>query len=410
MKEVNINYNTALYRRNSNGEPYIWQCDVFDHQTVIVQHGVVGKKISTDFYKTERNVEDEVKSRYNAKIKSGYKTITAIKDSNTWPVEGSVQQLRDWLATYLPYDRTTADGVLLPMLAKVYDEKVFSRCSLYLGQYKINGLRCFAKPYIKSGDLFQSYGFQFQSREGTYWHSLNTLEDYLLNVIPNSILDEMIANEYVFDGEVYLPGHTVNEINHFVKDSNCAENKLIQYWVYDIAIEETPQWKRTRFLENNFHEFVQVFTGLESHFNNKNRFVVLNAVDVTNHEEALHARNKFIDLGFEGLILRNPNASYDYGQRRVGVMVKYKKTDDGVFTIVDIKPEGVKRKNIALIVCKNDINDELFECHLSATLKEQEQWLCEREKHIGRRLLISYSERSGVNKVPFHVKKVIPYD
>ena len=91
-------------------------------------------------------------------------------------------------------------------------------------------------------------------------------------------------------------------------------------------------------------------------------------------------------------------------------MVKYKRADDGVFTIVDIKPEGVKRKNIALIVCKNDINDELFECHLSATLKEQEQWLREREKHIGHRLFITFGERSGVNNLPFHVKKVIPYD
>ena len=410
MKEDNINYKSALYRRNSNGEPYVWQCNAFDSQTVVVKHGIVGKKISTDFYKTNRNVNDEIKSRRNAKIKSGYKAITAIKDSNTLPVEGSIQQLRDWLATYLPHDRTTADGVLLPMLAKVYDDKVFARCPYYLGQYKINGLRCFAKPYVKSGDLFRPYGFQFQSREGTYWRSLNTLEDYLLEIIPHDILDEMIANEYVFDGEVYLPGHSVNEIDHFVKDPNCAENKLIQYWVYDIAIEETPQWKRTHFLEDNFHEFIQVFTGLESHLNNNNRFVVLNTVDVTNNEEATTARDKYIDLGFEGLILRNPDAAYDYGKRRVGVMVKYKRADDGIFTIVDIKPEGVKRKNVALIVCKNDINDELFECHLSATLKEQEQWLNEREKHIGHRLFITYGERSGIAKVPFHVKQVIPYD
>ena len=407
MKDVNINYNTALYRRNSNGEPYIWQCKAFDHQTVVVQHGIVGKKISTDFYKTERNVEDEIKSRRNAKIKSGYKAITAIKDSNTWPVEGSVQQLRDWLATYLPHDRTTADGVLLPMLAKVYDEKVFSRCSMYLGQYKINDLRCFAKPYIKSGDLFQSYGFQFQSREGTYWHSLNTLEDYLLNIIPHSILDEMIDNEYVFDGEVYLPGHTVNEIDHFVKDPNCIENKFIQYWVYDIAIDETPQWKRTHFLENNFHEYIQVFTGLESHLNNQNRFVVLNAVDVTNHEEALHARDKFIDLGFEGLILRNPNATYDYGKRRVGVMVKYKRADDGIFKIIDIKPDSKKRDGIPILICKNDINDELFECHLSYPIKKQKEILLNRELYINKLVYLSYTERSGIKSVPFHIKTVI---
>ena len=407
MKEVDINYKLALYRRNSNGEPYVWQCNAFDYRTVVVQHGVVGKKISTDFYRTERNVEDEVKSRRNAKIKSGYKAISAIRDSNTLPVEGSLQQLRDWLATYLPHDRTTADGVLLPMLAKVYDDKVFTRCPSYLGQYKINGLRCFAKPYIKSGDLFHPYGFKFQSREGTYWYSLSTLEDYLLDIIPHGILDEMIANEYVFDGEVYLPGHTVNEIDHFVKDPNCTENKLIQYWVYDIAIEETPQWKRTHYLENNFHEFIQVFTGLESHLNNKNRLVVLNAVDVTNHEEATHARDNFIDLGFEGLILRNPNASYDYGKRRVGVMVKYKRADDGVFKVIDIKPDSKKRDGIPILICKNDINDELFECHLSYSIKKQKEILLNRELYINKLVYLSYTERSGIKSVPFHIKTVV---
>lgn len=406
MKEYNIDYKLALYRRNSNGEPYVWQCTAVDSRTVAVQHGVVGKKISTDYYRTHRNVENEVKSRHNAKIKSGYKAISAIKDSNTLPVEGSLQQLRDWLATYLPHDRTTSDGVLLPMLAKVYDDKVFTRCSSYLGQYKINGLRCFAKPYIKSGDLFHPYGFQFQSREGTYWHSLNTLEDYLLDVIPHSILDEMIANEYVFDGEVYLPGHTVNEIDHFVKDPNCVENKFIQYWVYDIAIEESPQFKRTAFLESNFDEFVQVFKDKESHLNNKNRLVVLDAVEVTNHEEATTARDKYISLGFEGLILRNPNASYDYGKRRVGVMVKYKKTDDGIFTIIDIKPEGIKRADIPLFVCKNDINDELFKVHLNGSLKYQKEILVNKDKYIGKKLYISYGERSGVNQTPFHIKEV----
>lgn len=411
MKEDDINYKTALYRRNSNGEPYVWQCNALDCQTVIIKHGVVGKKISIDFYKTNRNVNDEVKSRHNAKIKSGYKAITAIKDSNTLPVEGSIQQLRDWLATYLPHDRTTADGVLLPMLAKAYDDKVFARCPIYIGQWKINGLRCLIKVIKNTGDLFKPFSLQFQSREGEIWNSLLTLEDYLLHVIPQNVLIDLYQNDIALDGEVYLPGgYTINQINHFVKDSNCVENKALQFWCYDIAVEDMLQYNRNNFILNKFHDNVKVFTNKDSHYNNTERFIVLPTYEVGDYYGAKNARDSFIDLGFEGLILRNPNAEYDFGKRRVGVMVKYKRADDGVFTIVDIKPEGVKRKNIALIVCKNDINDELFECHLSATLKEQEQWLREREKHIGHRLFITFGERSGINHLPFHVKKVIPYD
>lgn len=401
-----INYNNALYRRNVDGLPYVWECTKFDDTSVQVVHGVVGKKLHRDFYRTTRNVDDEVKSRIKAKLKSGYLAVPDVRDSNAWPVEGTVQQLYSWLNDYLPRDRTTADGVLLPMLAKVYDNKVFDRCSSYIGQYKINGLRCFAKPYVRIGDLFRPYGIQFQSREGTIWNSLVDLEDYLLSVIPTDVLDKMIADDMVMDGEVYLPGHTINEINHFVKDANCKENKLLQYWIYDIAVDETPQWKRTKFINDYFHDFQRIFETKTYHLNNNNRLVALPNIDVSNNYMATVARNHFIELGFEGLILRNPDSIYEYGSRRVGVMVKYKKTDDGLFTIIDIKPEGTKRADIPLFVCKNDINDELFEVHINGSLNFQRSILIEKDKYIGKKLYISYGERSGVNQVPFHVKEV----
>lgn len=401
-----INYSNALYRRNVDGLPYVWECTKFDDTSVQVVHGVVGKKLHRDFYRTTRNVDDEVKSRIKAKLKSGYIAVPDVRDSNTWPVERNIQQLRDWLNTYLPHDRTTADGVLLPMLAKVYDNKVFDRCPNYIGQYKINGLRCFAKPYIRQGDLFRPYGIQFQSREGTVWNSLTNLEDYLLSVIPTDVLDKMIADDMMMDGEVYLPGHTVNEINHFVKDVNCKENKLLQYWIYDIAVDETPQWKRTKFINDYFHSFQRLFETKNYHLNNTDRLVALPHIDVSDDRMAIIARNHFINLGFEGLILRNPDSIYEYGGRRVGVMVKYKKTDDGLFTIVDIKPEGTKRADIPLLVCKNDINDELFEVHINGSLHFQRSILIEKDKYIGKKLYISYGERSGVTQVPFHVKEV----
>lgn len=408
---VDIPYQLALYRRNSSGEPYVWYCSKFDNETVQVQHGIVGGKIVKEFYKTHRDIDKEVKSRIAAKLKVGYKPMDEIRDSSTLPVEGDVASIRAWLNAYLPINRTTSDRVILPMLAKAYDTKVFDRCPIYIGQWKINGLRCLIKVIKNTGDLFKPFSLQFQSREGEIWNSLPTLEDYLLHVIPQNVLIELYQNDITLDGEVYLPGgYTINQINHFVKDPTCVENKALQFWCYDIAVEDMLQYNRNNFILNKFHDNIKVFADKDSHYNNTERFIVLPTYEVGDDLEAKNARNSFIDLGFEGLILRNPNAEYDFGKRRVGIMVKYKRTDDGVFTIIDIKPEGVKRRNIALIVCKNDINDELFECHLSATLKEQEQWLRERESHIGHRLLISYGERSGKTHVPFHVKKVIPYD
>lgn len=404
---IDIPYQLALYRRNSSGEPYVWYCSKFDNETVQVQHGTVGGKIVKEFYKTHRDVDKEVKSRIAAKLKVGYKPMNEIRDSSTLPVEGDVVSIRTWLDTYLPINRTTSDGVILPMLAKGYDDKVFNRCPIYIGQWKINGLRCLIKVIKNTGDLFKPFSLQFQSREGEIWNSLPTLEDYLLHVIPQNVLIELYQNDIALDGEVYLPGgYTINQINHFVKDPTCVENKALQFWCYDIAVEDMLQYNRNNFILDKFHNNIKVFTNKDSHYNNTERFIVLPTYEVGADWEAKNARNSFIDLGFEGLILRNPNAEYDFGKRRVGIMVKYKKPEDGIFVVVDIKPEGVRRADIPILICENDINSALFECKLSCPLKEQKEILKNRELYINKSVYLSYLERSGVNSLPFHIKEV----
>lgn len=404
---VDIPYQLALYRRNSSGEPYVWYCSKFDNETVQVQHGTVGGKIVKEFYKTHRDVDKEVKSRITAKLKVGYKPMNEIRDSSTLPVEGDIVSIRAWLDAYLPINRTTSEGVILPMLAKAYDDKVFNRCPTYIGQWKINGLRCLIKVIKNIGDLFKPFSLQFQSREGEIWNSLPTLEDYLLHVIPQDVLIELYQNDIALDGEVYLPGgYDINQINHFVKDPTCVENKALQFWCYDIAIEDTIQYNRNNFILNRFYNNTRIFIDKHSHYNNTERFIVLPTFEIENHTQARMTRDKFIEIGFEGLILRNPNAEYDFGKRRVGIMVKYKKARDGVFVVVDIKPEGVRRADIPILVCKNDINDELFEVHLSEPLEYQRRVLHLKNNYIGKQVNIEFGERSGVAKVPFHVKEV----
>ena len=404
---VDIPYQLALYRRNSSGEPYVWYCSKFDNETVQVQHGTVGGKIVKEFYKTHRDVDKEVKSRIVAKLKVGYKPMNEIRDSSTLPVGGDVVSIRAWLDAYLPINRTTSDGVILPMLAKVYDNKVFDRCPIYIGQWKINGLRCLIKVIKNTGDLFKPFSLQFQSREGEIWNSLPTLEDYLLHVISQNVLIELYQNDIALDGEVYLPGgYTINQINHFVKDPTCVENKALQFWCYDIAVEDMLQYNRNNFILGKFHDNIKVFTDKDSHYNNTERFIVLPTYEVGADWEAKNARNSFIDLGFEGLILRNPNAEYDFGKRRVGIMIKYKKPEDGIFVVVDIKPEGVRRADIPILICENDINDELFKVHLSESLDYQRAVLNKKHSFIGRKVNIEFGERSGVGQVPFHIKEV----
>lgn len=399
-----FDYNKGLYRRNNFGQPCVWYARPLDYNSIEVFHGIIGKTITKDIIYISREPREEITSRINAKLKVGYKNLWDIKDNVQFPVEG---ELLSYLDKYLPIHRTTADGTLLPMLAKVYDNtnnRLFKKVNNYIGQYKINGLRCFISAYHNNNDLFGTIRLKFQSREGTYWNSLHVLESYLLDIFPKKLIDAMIEEHYILDGELYLPGHSVNEINHFVKDPKCKENKFIQYWCYDAIIDDTPQYRRLDILGQVFENKTYEFTSLNNHLNNKERFIYINNYTIENEDDAVKYRNLFIDLGFEGLILRDPDKEYQIGKRNFS-MIKFKDVMEGSFKIIDIYPEGISR-NIPLFLCKNDINDETFEVHINGTLKEQERYLFFRDKFIDKTLHITFGERSGVYRVPFHVKTV----
>ena len=399
-----------LFRRNNKGMPCYWFGDIDTITNVIVlHHGIVGKTDIIDYITTHRNAEDEYKSMIAAKRKSGYKYLDELRDNVQSPVEGTVES---YLNTYLPYDRTTSEGNMLPMLAKTYDNdnnKLFTKCSCYIGQWKINGLRCFISAYRDTSDLFKPIKLRFQSREGTVWNSLSNLEDYLLTFIPSNLITQMLDEEFILDGELYLPGHSVNEINHFVKDPKCKENKLIQYWCYDIAIHDALQDSRHNIRMSYLTNFIPYITSKESHYSITNRLVNLPTYNVSNGSEATILRDKAIDFGFEGAILRNPDKEYQYGARNLA-MIKYKRSTDGKFTIIDIKPEGIKRPDIPLFILKNDINDALFEVHVGGTHDYQRSILKQKEFYIGKTMFVEYGERSGVEQVPFHVKETYIID
>lgn len=397
-----MNYLNALYRKNNYGQPCFWEINKVNARTYKIEYGIIGKSIITEFGNVNNKVDEAIQSKINAKRKTGYKYLCEVKDDATLPVKG---ELINFLTAYLPDYRTTADGELLAMLAKTYDNKnnkLFKSVSTYIGQWKINGLRCTVSAYEDSGNMFKPIGLKFLSREGTYWNSLSNLEDYLLATLPNKLLNLMIEEHYILDGEIYLPGYSINEINHFVKDPKCKENKLLQYWVYDLAIEDIPQYKRNEILYNYIPN-VKTINTLDVHLSNKDRLLLLPNVNINSHELAISYRDNFIDIGFEGLILRNPNGTYQFGKRNQ-TMMKFKKSTDGKFTIIDIIPEGIKRPDMPLFVCKNDINDTLFECRVGGTVEYQKQCLKDKDNIIGKQMYVEFGERSGVNQVPFHIK------
>ena len=394
-----------LYKRNAKGKPIFWQINDIGNNTIRVYYGLVGKEGRTETYNTNRKVEDEIKSAINSKRKEGYKELQDLYDNAPYNKTNNTN-LFIYLNTYLPKFNTHEDGRFIPMLCKTLeDNKPFEKHS-YSGQWKINGERCIITAF-KDDDLFQDVHLNYRSREGVDWtDKLKYLDEYLLPKIPKIILDMMIEEDVGLDGELYLPGYTINDINSFIKNTELPQHYQLQYWMYDICIPDMSAIERYGTLETNFRRFIPQTMNKNIHLNNTERFILLPNYSVQDFSKAVHYRDEFIDMGFEGLVIRDNAASYQFGGRRNQSMMKFKRKEDGKFLIVDIIPEG-KRTNLPKFICKNDINDELFEVTLNKPQAEQEEILINKDFYIGKYLaLVEYRERSGIKEVPFHAKMI----
>lgn len=401
----------TLYKRNAQGRPLFWTIDARTAD-IKIQYGLVGKEGRIEYITTHRELKDEINSLIKAKRKEGYKELKDLYDNAPNFIENT--SLYDYLNVYLPKFNTHNDGAFIPMLCKTLeDNRPFEKGS-YLGQWKINGERCIITATVER-DLFELVKLHYRSREGVDWTSkLSYLDDILLPCIPQEILDMMIEEGVGLDGELYLPGYGINEINSFIKNTELPQHYKLQFWLYDICIENMSAINRQILLRKNFSKYAInsvfntkgcVFTKYD-HLNNAIRLVLLDNDTVDNINMAIELRDKYISLGFEGLVIREKNSEYQFGGRRNNSMLKFKKKLDGLFTIIDIIPEGRKRANLGKFVLKNDINEETFECTYNAPHSSQEEILINKNKYIGKNALVEYRERSGIKQCPFHARVI----
>lgn len=399
----------TLYKRNAQGKPLFWSitcnADAFHKEPIIVKYGIVGKEGRTEYISTHRDPNAEIDSLVKAKRKEGYKSLTDLYD-NAPKFISKQSELFNYLNTYLPKFNTHANGAFIPMLCKTLeDNKPFEKGS-YFGQWKINGERCIITATLEQG-LFETVKLHYRSREGVDWtNKLSYLDDILIPAIPSTLIDLMLEEGVGLDGELYLPGYGINEINSFIKNTEVPQHYKLQYWLYDICIENMSAIERQNLLAKSFYFRTDVIKTKEDHLNNISRLVLLKNEDISDINAAIAARDNYISLGFEGLVIRKSDAKYQFGGKRNNSMLKFKKKLDGLFTILDIVPEGIKRVNLGKFILKNDINDTTFECTYNAPHAVQEEILANKSKYIGKTVLVEYRERSGITQVPFHAKGI----
>ena len=190
-----------------------------------------------------------------------------------------------------------------------------------------------------------------------------------------------------FDGELYIHGRPLQEINSLVKKPR-PESKFLQYWIYDMPVVNGQDGLP-------FAERLQGYsTALEhrSARSGANLLVPVDTYRINDEQAALVLLEEHLKNGYEGLMVRNLQGLYAWGDRSVDLQ-KIKRFIDAEFPIQGVE-EGVGRMaGSAILVCTTP-EGKPFRASIAATQEERRAHWGNREELIGRQATVKYQELS----------------
>ncbi len=341
----------------------------------------------------------EAKAQVKDKLNNGYRSLKSAElDMGAYTDE----ELATLLFDILPDDILDIENKRKPMKAIPYKADTMEYPAIV--QPKINGVRTFAsigKPSFKHSLFDEESPYILNSKEGHVYDvahislALNELIDKSNSVALEDYFP-LKKEDLVFDGELYIPFEKSTSIKGATSRDNALHKKLI-FIIFDLAIPDLSQLDRLQILSKLFGKSTQIEL-----INSKHApMICLLPSTLINYDgDAIDKAFDFINLGFEGAIVRDINATYQFGKRRMNMM-KVKNCINGYFEIVDIIPQ-TKHANLGVAICKNDDGSEsTFKCSFKDTTKQKEYYLANKEKYIGSIVPITYFERT-INNLPFH--------
>jgi len=174
------------------------------------------------------------------------------------------------------------------------------------------------------------------------WHEgeLRTRNEKLIESVP-SLIDFLTreCDGLSLDGELYSHDMGFNEIMSICRRSkNVLPRKSIQYHVFDIPDVYQKNFERQKTL----HEYEERRIPISSYL------TIVPAKTVNNREELEIAYRKYLEQGYEGIILRNPQGCYEF--RRTKSLLKYKPFLDGEFPCVGfVRGQGKYKDTLGAI-------------------------------------------------------------
>lgn len=385
-----------------------------DVATITKEFGLVGGKlISQDYTVTAgKNIGKvnettpvtqaikEAKREVTLKINEGYRSCEMLEIT----ISNMTDLLHD-LDLKLPTTRLDQKGSTKPMKAVPFVKGKFKYPAII--QPKINGVRANVKYTITQFGMFsEEPKYIIDSKEG-HEYKIDHISNAFAKLLSNDTISSLALEKYprikphdlVFDGEIYIAREKSPTIKGAATNKNNPLHKRTFFILFDLAVPYLRQIDRLEILATIFTRFRNE---LINDIYSSSEIVFLTSEIVNSDEEAKRKAGEYISMGFEGAILRDIDALYQFGARRSNMM-KIKHQAERNFLLIDIIPEE-KRPEQGIGVCENDDGSgNTFTCSINASFKERAYYLTNKHLYVGKRVRVGYFERT-INNLPFHAR------
>jgi ATP-dependent DNA ligase len=260
------------------------------------------------------------------------------------------------------------------MLAKPFEERLLEKMSTpYLIQRKINGERCVAHISETGIDLRSS-------------------EDNHIATVPHIVeeLMELGLPYGKYDGELYIHGWKIGDIHSVVSSVRKevhSDHEKVTFNIFDMNIENLPQLDRVQYLRSILHD--------TPHIHRVETFP-------TTAKQIPEITKVFLDEGYEGSIIRDPNGMYE--EKKTAAMLKIKPRFKDEYIIVgsleEISIHGEPKNALGAFVCRKDNQEFKVGSGRILTKANRELLWKEKDKLLGKTLIVKYPELTA-RGVPF---------
>lgn len=316
--------------------------------------------------KVKRSTFQQAELEYNSLIKKatdkGYKKLSSLTKTKFSEITSSE------LDQIVPSLKTDASGKLKPQLAKSSND-----CSVgvmdkdYFASRKLDGVRALFS-YNKEEDSVET------SSRGGGEYDISTTEIRNDNVL----LDFFRKHpDIILDGEIYVHGWSLQKISGTCRlktwEDRCSK---LEFWIFDYIDTEKSFNNRLDFLVDlSINEF-----------SNHPKIKVVEHEYVEGWAKIKRLHDKYVNEGFEGLVLRKPNGVYEPGKRNSS-WIKVKDRLDGEFEIVGIE-EGLRPEDMVFVL-KTETN-KTFKAKPVGSRELREEYLETWEDLVGKKATCTF--------------------